>query len=153
TGSTGPTGPFLSSIIEVANQLPQTIAVNGLVNYSGSLSAGTAFTFTPPGTTITINEVGLYYINYMVNLAAGSGPSVFALLLNGVSLVSAIGNDSTDGGNMSGGSAFAVTSVPFTIALQNISTAARTIAVTPGAAFTSFSAQVAIVKIADGPSV
>ncbi|MDZ4417370.1 hypothetical protein ORL59_28140 [Bacillus cereus] len=140
----------MSSVTEVANQLTQMIAVNGLVNFSAALSAGTAFTFTPPGTTTTINEFGLYY---MVNLATGNDPSVFALLLNGVSLISSIGNDSTDGGNMSGGSVFAVTSVSFTIALQNIPTTTRTIVVTPGAAFTSFSAQVAIVKIADGTLV
>ncbi|WP_000697030.1 BclA C-terminal domain-containing protein, partial [Bacillus cereus] len=139
----------LSSAIETLANSTQAIPNNGLVTFTTPPDlAGTAFTFNAPGNTITINEPGLYLVNWDVNLQAGSPASTFGLVQNGAPFSSA-GNDATGGGNLAASALIQVTTTPFTVSLANRSGGTRTITQTNG----SPAANITIVKFADGPSV
>ncbi|MFA2810693.1 collagen-like protein [Bacillus mycoides] len=148
-GATGATGPNLSSGIETLANSTQVIANNGLVTFTTPPDlAGTAFSFNAPGNTITINEAGLYLVDWAVNLEAGSAASAFGLVQNGAPFSSA-GNDATGGGNLAASALIQVTTTPFTVSLANRSGGVRTITQTNG----SSAANLTIIKFADGPSV
>ncbi len=127
----------------------EVIPNNGLVTFTTSPDlAGTAFSFNAPGDTITINEPGLYLVNWQVNLEAGSPASGFGLVQNGVNF-SGAGNDATGGGNLASSALIQVTTTPYTVSISNRSGGSRTITPTNG----STAGSISIIKFADGPSV
>ncbi|MEC3592639.1 hypothetical protein [Bacillus pumilus] len=122
-----------------------------MVNFSIADVDGTGITFN--GTdTFTLNQPGLYHVEYDVNTAENSGASVFNLLQDGAPF-SAIGNAATSGGNMGSGAIIQVGGTPLTLQLQNSSGAARTIVTTPGSTISGSASSIRIVRYADGPSV
>ncbi|WP_222128034.1 collagen-like triple helix repeat-containing protein [Bacillus pumilus] len=150
---TGATGPFLSSYYEARKNENQTVANEALVTFTAVSSdvVGTAITFN--GTdTFTLNEPGLYLVNFNVNTAENSGTSVFHLVQNGRT-VSSIGNSATSGGNMGGGALIQVVQgTPVTVSLRNSSGGPRDVITVFGTTSGS-AADFLIARFADGPSV
>ncbi len=109
---------------------------------------GTAFSFNAPGDTITINEPGLYHVDWAVDLESGSPASAFSLSQNG-DIRSGTGNVA-GGGNLAGSALIQVTTTPYTVSLINTSGdgGSRTLVAGVGS-----SANINIIKFADGPSV
>ncbi len=129
----------------------QTIPVNGLVNFNFNYSLGNGITFN--GTdTFTLNQLGLYSLEYNVTTAENSGNSVFNIIVNGL-IFSSAGNPATSGGNLGGGSVIQVSETPTTVQLQNGSIGPRDIVVTPGTPVSAPAASIRINRYADGPSV
>ncbi|MCM3025960.1 collagen-like protein [Bacillus safensis] len=150
---TGATGPFLSSYYEARKNENQTVANEALVTFTAVSSdvVGTAITFN--GTdTFTLNEPGLYLVNFNVNTAENSGTSVFHLVQNGRT-VSSIGNSATSGGNMGGGALIhVVQGTPVSVSLRNSSGGPRDVVTVFGTTSGS-AADFLIARFADGPTV
>ncbi|MGE7857964.1 hypothetical protein ACQKNI_17905, partial [Bacillus sp. NPDC094064] len=147
TGVTAPAGPILSSFIEVSRNTDQTLADLEPIIFNGVNSVGTAFSFNGT-TTVTINETGLYYAAF--NVAVTTGPSAFVIVTNAVNFATAASTPTTDGGNVAGGALINVTTTPLTLTLNNSNTGSRTIS---NGGSGGSSADLLIIKFADGPSV
>ncbi|WP_141557942.1 hypothetical protein [Bacillus cereus] len=117
------------------------------ITFNGVQSVGTAFTFN--GTdTVTINEIGLYYAAF--NVAVTTGPSAFVIVTNGTDFATAASTPTADGGNVAGGALINVTTTPLTLTLNNSNTGSRIIS---NGGSGGSSADLLIIKFADGPSV
>nr|WP_240908701.1 hypothetical protein [Paenibacillus timonensis] len=86
------------------------VVFNGLLANSGG-----AFTFTPPSATVTINEAGVYLVNFTVH---NQGNADFNLTLNGAPITPApfTGNG---GGPTSAEVIISVPTVPATLQIVN----------------------------------
>lgn len=147
-GPTGVQGPFLSSYLEVLAS-PQRVASNANVIFNTADNVGTAIAFTSPGTTCTIHQTGLYFIEWSINLASNNtSKAEYGLLQNGV--VTSTAASSAIIGNLSSGALINVTRVPYTISLHNHGTATNII---EGYVNENSAASIRIARFADGPSV
>jgi len=123
TGPAGPAGPAgagISSFLSVFRAAPgpgtDTVPGNSAITFTGVLAnVGGAFTFTPPSSTITINQTGSYFISFTIH---NQGDAEFNLTVNGTPLtpVPFTGNG---GGPISAEVIITVTTVPTTIQLVN----------------------------------
>ncbi|WP_392387456.1 hypothetical protein, partial [Bacillus pumilus] len=148
TGVTGATGPFFSSAIEGVQNNAQTVPAGGLVSFSNVETTGTGITFNGTN-SFTLNQPGLYHVEYDVNTAENSGSSVFNLIGNN-NILSAIGN-SASGGNMGSGAVIRVfPGTPVNVILQNGSVGARDLVTVPGINGSGSAASIRIVRFADG---
>lgn len=152
TGATGSTGTFLSSAVEAVSGT-QVVFAGGLVFFAVTGNYGTGITFNGLN-AFTLNQPGLYHVEYTVNLQENSGESVFNLVQNGLE-TSGIANSATSGGTMgSGGIIRVFPGTPVILSLQNSSVDSRVIRTLndTGPAF-GFAASMRIVRFAEGPSV
>lgn len=147
-GPEGPKGPFLSSYFE-ALAYPQTIAGNADVVFNTMDRVGTAITVTPSGTTFTIQQTGLYLVEWSINLAStNTNRAEYGLLQNGI--VTSTAACSATVGNHSSGALINVTAVPFTISFHNHG---RNSNIIEGYVNENSAASIRIARFADGPSV
>ncbi|MBR0592510.1 hypothetical protein [Bacillus pumilus] len=152
TGATGPTGttvtgPFRSDYASAIQINTITVPVGGLVSFtSAAYTSGITFNGTD---TFTLNQLGLYSIEFNVNTAENTGASVFNLLENSAPLNS-MGNSATSGGNMGDGGIIEVSpGIPINVSVQNNSSGPRTLTAVP-ATFTGSAASIRIIRFADG---
>ncbi|MDK2587553.1 hypothetical protein QOZ83_17120 [Romboutsia sedimentorum] len=146
-GPTGPTGSILTSSITLNIDNNQTLDNNNNVIWNLVNNIGTAFSITPPGDTVTINQTGIYLAIWAINLSSSEGPSVFSTIFNGVG-TSSMSNSL--GGSYSGSDVVEITTVPATVQLRNISGNDRLL-VSEGN--DGYSAQFRIIRLADGPQI
>lgn len=147
-GPAGSRGPFLSSYLEVL-AYPQTISGNRDVVFDTVDKAGTAIEFTSPGTTCTIYQTGLYFVEWSINLATNNvNKAEYGLLQNGI--ITSSGACSAIVGNHSSGALINVTTIPYAISLHNNGATANII---EGYVNENSAASMRIARFADGPSV
>lgn len=139
--------PFLSSYMEALGDL-QPVAQGAYIvfNPDSADSVGNNIVLDSSGTIFTINEPGLYLIEWDVNLAAGSTPAVIGIVENGEG---ASGAASGAAGNFSSGTLIQVDTVPYTISLYNYG---DEITLENHVGFENSAASIRILKFADGPS-
>ncbi|MDR2047549.1 MAG: hypothetical protein LBP79_06635 [Clostridiales bacterium] len=113
-------------------------------------NVGTAFTFTAPGQSVAINEPGLYFVEWTMNLASGNPVSRAGLSANGANTNATSSNSATEG-NFTSGTLLNLTAVPYTLSLRNYSGAS--ISLTDAANGTNSAASIFVMKLADRPSV
>jgi hypothetical protein len=120
------------------------------VPLSASASDNTSGAFGPPSAQITVNQAGLYLIQYSVNLAAGSF-GVYQLFRNTTTaLPNTVGSteNSLAGGHMLVGATVIRLSATDTIGIKNIGTTADTFQnTTDGATTTPTSATLTMVRL------
>lgn len=139
--------PFLSSYIEALGD-QQTVAQNANVIFDVESidDVGNNITLGQSGTIFTINEPGLYLIEWDVNLSSTSSPAVLGILENGEP---ASGAASSAAGNLSSGTLIYVDTIPFTISLHNYG---NEITLENYVQFEDSAASIRITRFADGPS-
>lgn len=84
---------------------------------------GEGFSFTAPGTTVSINKTGLYQINYSTTASSTTAGSVeVGLKVNGTNVTSTIQTNEAEENDevaLSGNYMLNVTTVPTTVAMYN----------------------------------
>ncbi|MGG4182333.1 collagen-like protein [Paenibacillus jamilae] len=120
TGAAGPAGAGITDFLSVFRADPgtgtDTVPGNSPITFTGVLAnVGGAFTFTPPSTTITINETGSYLIDFTIH---NQGDANFNLTVNGIP-VTPVPFTGNGGGPISAEVIITVGVVPTTIQLVN----------------------------------
>ncbi|WP_311077923.1 BclA C-terminal domain-containing protein [Paenibacillus polymyxa] len=120
TGAAGPAGAGITDFLSVFRADPgtgtDTVPGNSPITFTGVLAnVGGAFTFTPPSTTITINETGSYLIDFTIH---NQGNADFNLTVNGIP-VTPVPFTGNGGGPISAEVIITVGVVPTTIQLVN----------------------------------
>lgn len=143
--------PFLSSYTE-ANGNAQTIRNRENVVFDIEEDdidiVGNNITIDDTGTIFTINQTGLYHIEWSVNLSSGTQPILLCLMENGIP--SSAMSNTTSTGNYSSGALINVNTVPFTVSLFNFG---GQITISEPDRISGTAASIRILRFADGPSL
>ncbi|PEF40665.1 hypothetical protein CON72_09200, partial [Bacillus wiedmannii] len=158
TGSTGPTGLATSSFAELALISTQIVNQNEFVNFDSTFPisefCGTAIELVNLD-TLRIKEVGLYFVDFYLNLMPGSPSSVvFQLNENGGGVSETLNSGAVNGGMMAGSALINVITVPFNLSLQNVTGSPVTLEANTGLNGTvkGAAAFMRAFKFANGPS-